>query len=208
MVSAVQLFRVACWRLVLLVVCLTRSATIGIAFLASAVGGVITLSNLILGVCGGPLLGVFLLGMLTRRAGPQAALVVRDSDSNCYNQCHSLVDEVTEFPRQHFCQSLIVGPTFMLYYGVNQFVCPNGAVGGNTNASEPVPPICSDSMVFTWSVASCICPPVCCAGTRWFELCLWAAQVSLAIEYVVVLRTWVPCDFHSRIPGQLLFGPS
>ncbi len=53
------------------------SGAIGIAFLASAVGGVVTLSNLILGVCGGPLLGVFLLGMLTERAGPQSALVVR-----------------------------------------------------------------------------------------------------------------------------------
>jgi hypothetical protein len=53
------------------------SGAIGIAFLASVVGGVVTLSNLILGVCGGPLLGVFLLGMLTERAGPQSALVVR-----------------------------------------------------------------------------------------------------------------------------------
>ena len=50
--------------------------SIGVAFVASVVGGVVTLSNLILGVCGGPLLGVFLLGMLTERAGPQSGLVV------------------------------------------------------------------------------------------------------------------------------------
>lgn len=48
----------------------------GVAFLASQVGGIVTLSNLILGVCGGPLLGVFLLGMLTERVQTQSALFV------------------------------------------------------------------------------------------------------------------------------------
>jgi Na+/proline symporter len=96
-------------------------AAIGIAFLASLVGGLVTLSNLVVGVCGGPLLGIFLLGMLTQRVGERACL-----------------------------GAIIVGPLFMLYYLVSQLLCPNGAVGSGNSTGMDLLPVCNNTNIFTW----------------------------------------------------------
>lgn len=72
--------------------------TVALSFVCSLFSGIVVLSNLILGVCAGPLLGMFLLGMLSERSNRQGALI-----------------------------GVCVGAAVMIYYGTTQLICPPGA---------------------------------------------------------------------------------
>ena len=43
----------------------------------------------------------------------------------------------------------------MLYYGVSQFLCPNGSIGGGGDSNQTLPGACTDSQLFTWCVHDC-----------------------------------------------------
>jgi len=92
------------------------------------------------------LLGVFLLGMLTERAGKTSALVVGAVF------CLSCVAHVGVIFLFLYMQAMVIGPTFMLYYGIAQFLCPNGAIGGSSANATALPGVCTETHIFTWSV--------------------------------------------------------
>ena len=71
------------------------AVAIAIAFLAAEIGGLVKMSNIVLGAVAGPLLGLFLLGMTTERANEQSAM------------CGMAV-------------AMVVG----LYFGASQTLCP------------------------------------------------------------------------------------
>jgi SSS family solute:Na+ symporter len=137
-------------RLRLLTLCFAV-LTIALSFAASAFTGIVVLSNLILGVCAGPLLGLFLLGMLTTRTNYEGALVgiLGGVAIMLYHHRDMLM---TTGLMLRFTYNLreVVSLHMMSrdrYYGFTQLECPPQS--GDAKQASPLPSICT-SVVFSW----------------------------------------------------------